>query len=413
MRSMRLLSSICGHTPRTHLQHHFAGILAAGIVLGIMGCRDEATAPTSPAGPPTTLAVGTAQAAALYQVSAGFGYTCGITTDNRAFCWGSGVLGDGALYSSSVPPVEVSGALRFRQIDAGRQHTCAVTTDNRAFCWGRNGTGQIGDGTRTDRLTPVRIGGGRLFRRVEAGVNHTCGIGYADNKAYCWGWNSNGEIGDGTTTTRLAPTAVAGGRQFRFVTAGWFHTCGVTPTDTAFCWGSDGLGQIGDGPDVTARSSPAPVAGGLRFRQLDASTDHTCGVTTGNRAYCWGSGGFGQLGDGKQLNRFTPRAVAGGLAFSRVSAGYEHSCGETTGDRGYCWGSNGRGEVGDGTLTRRLTPAAVAGGLSVSQLSAGFLHTCAVTSASVAYCWGRNDNAQLGDGTTTHRSVPVPVRGAT
>ncbi len=416
---MRHHSSISGHITGTRLQRRRAGMLAVASLLGTVSCRDDPTAPTSATSATPTLAIGTAQGPAFYQVSSGDqvssgeGHTCGITTDNRAFCWGSGVLGDGAAYGSHVPPVEVAGGHRFRQVSAGAHHTCAVTTDNRAFCWGKNAEGEIGDGSLTDRVTPVRVGGGRLFREVEAGSYHTCGVGYADRKAYCWGNNVAGQVGDGTTTRRLAPTAVAGGHQFRQVTAGIYHTCGVTPSDRVLCWGSDQYGQIGDGSDITHRRSPTPISGALLFRQLDAGTYHTCGVTTGNRAHCWGAGSYGQLGDGKILNRFTPRAVAGGLSFSRVSGGGTHTCGETLGDRAYCWGNNIYGALGDGTRTQRLIPVAVAGGLPVSQLSAGEFHTCAVMSVSVAYCWGYNGDGQLGDGTTTDRAAPVPVSGAT
>jgi alpha-tubulin suppressor-like RCC1 family protein len=159
------------------------------------------------------------------------------------------------------------------------------------------------------------------------------------------------------------------------------------------------------------------VATTRRFRQIDAGAGFSCGVTTSDKAFCWGSGRNGQIGDGKTFLRYWPRAVAGGLSFSRVSTGYSHTCGETTDNRAYCWGLNSTGELGDGTTTRRLTPVAVAGGRFFSQVSvggsefSGGSHTCAKTPGAVAYCWGSNGYGQLGDGTQTDRLTPVPVAG--
>src|SRR6266487_4708730 len=107
-----------------------------------------------------------------------------------------------------------TAALSFRQVSAGEDHTCGVTTADRAYCWGRNFFGQLGDGTTTDRLTPVAVAGGLRFRHVSTGSNHTCGV-TTDDRAFCWGWNHYAQLGDGTTADRLTPGVVAGGRRFR------------------------------------------------------------------------------------------------------------------------------------------------------------------------------------------------------
>ncbi len=347
-------------------------------------------------------------------MSGGGVHTCGVTTDNRAYCWGHnlfGQLGDGTT-TDRLTPVAVAGTLRFRQVSARAGVTCGVTTDYRVYCWGNNSSGQLGDGTQyTDRLTPVPVAGGRQFRQVDAGSYHTCGVSYPDSRAYCWGWNTSGQLGNGTVAVnlyRLTPVAVAGTLPFRQVSAGYHHTCGVTTDNRAFCWGSNISGQLGDSSTASQRLTPSRVAGTRRFRQVDAGRLHTCAVTTYDRAFCWGDGRTGQIGDGKTHLSFWPRAVAGGLSFERVSTGGYHTCGETTGNRAYCWGYNSSGELGDGTTTRRLTPVAVAGGLFFSQVSAGHGHTCGRTPAAVAYCWGGNP----GDGTNTDRLTPVPVAGA-
>jgi alpha-tubulin suppressor-like RCC1 family protein len=383
-----------------------AFLLLAGIVLAGSGCREDAESPTAPE--PTPALATAAGALAFYQVSASGFQTCGVTTEYRAYCWGNPWLGDGTS-NQHLTPVAVAGGLQFRQLSTDGSHTCAVTPDYRAYCWGDNYQGQLGDGTTTARLTPVRVGGGLRFRQVEAGGSHTCGVSYPDRRAYCWGYNVVGQLGDGTTTTRLTPALVAGGHQFRHVSAGAYHTCGLTPSDEAYCWGWNKYGQLGVGPEFGRRQRPALVAGGYAFDQLDVGSEHTCAVTTDHRAFCWGYGGLGQIGDGKTYLRFTPKAVAGGLSFSRVSPGSGYTCGETTTDSAYCWGSNEYGQLGDGTTSQRLTPVAVAGGLTFKQVSAGGWHTCGKTPGAVAYCWGWNDFGQLGDGTLTTRLRPTAV----
>jgi alpha-tubulin suppressor-like RCC1 family protein len=390
-----------------------------GVMLSAISCRDESSAgptdpPTVAEGEPAALASAAAPALSFYQVSAGFEHTCGVTMDNRVYCWGdnaNGKLGDGTE-TSRHKPVRVATELLFRQVSAGTQTTCGVTTAYRVYCWGHNGQGTLGNGTTIHHsTTPVAAAGGRQFRQVETKNFHTCAVGVADSRAYCWGWNAEGQLGDGTTTDRTVPVAVTGTLQFREVRTGSEHTCGVTTDDRAFCWGLNRQGQLGDRTEVRRRTKPALVADGHRFRQLAAGDYHNCAVRTDNRAFCWGNGTAGQIGNGKTYLSFWPRPVSGGLFFDRVTGGMAHSCGETTTNRAYCWGYNGQGMLGDGTTQRRLTPVAVAGGHFFSQLSAGSFHTCGKTDAGQGYCWGENFNGQLGDGTTEKRFTPVAVVG--
>jgi alpha-tubulin suppressor-like RCC1 family protein len=390
------------------------------IIFSTTGCREDLTGPPAHDSEPA-LATATATAAlAFYQVSGGPYHTCGVTLDNRAYCWGRGYLGNGTI-SSSTAPVAVATTLRFRQISAARGHTCAVTPENRAYCWGSNQDGSLGDGTTTDRLKPVPVAGGLLFRQIETGDETTCAVTYPDNRAYCWGYHAEGALGDGTNQplARTTPIEVAGGYRWRQVSTGGGHypyaghSCGVTLTDEAFCWGQNAFGQLGNGTQKVA-GTPSRVAGGLRFRQIDAGSDYTCAITTDYRAFCWGNGRAGQIGDGKNYLRFLPRAVAGGHRFRRITTGEYHTCAETTLSRAYCWGlnrDNAAGAIGDGTTTQRLTPVAVVGGLYFSQVSAGYSQTCARTNVGVAYCWGTNSGGQLGDGTITTRLRPVRVIG--
>jgi alpha-tubulin suppressor-like RCC1 family protein len=347
-------------------------------------------------------------------VSSGHLHTCGITTDSRAYCWGEngfGELGDGTQ-TARLQPVAVATTLRFRQADASSYGTCAVTTDDRVFCWGAAFTG-------FQSTQPQPVGGNLRFRNLSASGEHVCAVRRDDDRAYCWGWNRWGQLGDGTRTDRSTPTAVAGGRRFRQLAGGERHTCGVTTSDEIFCWGANRWGQMGDDSSPWVdHLVPTRIAGARRYARLTAGRFHNCAVTTAFKAFCWGNGRSGQLGDGKAILRFSPRAVAGGHLFRRLTGGSQHTCGETTTNRAYCWGEDFYGGLGDGSVHSTptdysLLPTAVVGGLQFAQLSAGEHYTCGKTTADVGYCWGFNAAGQLGDGTTTHRSRPTPIVGPT
>jgi len=304
----------------------------------------------------------------------------------------------------------LSDTVTFAAVSVGGIHTCGVAVGGVAYCWGWNTRGQLGDGTSgTERSLPVRVVSDVRFAAVSAGDRYTCGI-TAAGAAFCWGLNGWGQLGDGTTTDRSSPVPVAGGLSFSAVSTGFRQTCALTATSVVYCWGLNRAGQLGDGT-TTDQSSPVRVAGGLTFAAVSAGDFHTCGVTAAGAAYCWGANGDGQLGDGSTTNRLTPTPVRADVSFAAVSAGGFHTCGITAAGAAYCWGANSEGQLGDGTARSRTRPVLVAGGTRYASVSAGNSHTCGVTPAGGAYCWGLNAQGQLGDGTTTGRQSPVRVAG--
>jgi alpha-tubulin suppressor-like RCC1 family protein len=354
-------------------------------------------------------------------VSAGLAHSCTVDASGDAYCWGwnlYGQLGTGSTSPYYQPtPVAVSGGHTFQSVSAGHYHTCGVTTDDDAYCWGYNYYGQLGTGSTSPwrQPTPVAVSGGHTFQSVSAGYYHTCGV-TTDGDAYCWGYNGYGQLGIGHTSySQPTPVAVTDGHTFQSVNTLGQHTCGLA-TD-GICWGDNSAGQVGDGTfgstDPT-KPSPTAVGGGHTFQSLDAGWRHSCGVTTAGEAYCWGHNYYGQLGTGwTSVRHPNPTAVTGGLSFQHVSAGF-HSCGLATNGAAYCWGPNHYGQLGDGTTTGppdfwKASPVAVIGGHTFQSVSAGLIHSCGATMANDGYCWGHNGYGQVGDGTYTNRSSPVLV----
>ncbi len=324
------------------------------------------------------------------------------------------VASSGSISSATSRGFTVVVPLTLATVSAGSEHSCGATAAGEAYCWGRNTLGQLGDGTTDDHSNPVSVAGTLTFTSVSAGADHTCGLTTA-GEAYCWGGNLAGKLGDGSETDRITPVLVDGALTFTSVSAGSTHTCGVTDAGDAYCWGANNAGQLGDGT-TDARLSPVLVTGGLEFIALSTGDSHTCGLTTTGDIYCWGANQRGQLGDGTaDVDAHpSPALVSGGFSYTAVSAGNSYTCGDVDGTP-YCWGNNAHGQLGDGSTDMRTSPANVDVGLNLYSGSAGGSHTCGTSwdwdLNGRAYCWGRNFEGQLGDGTTTNRASPVLISG--
>jgi alpha-tubulin suppressor-like RCC1 family protein len=180
---------------------------------------------------------------------------------------------------------------------------------------------------------------------IEIGDSHACALDRG-GEAWCWGGNSHGGLGDGTTEDRSLPVQVQGGDPFVALALGTAHSCGLTADGTAWCWGENVLGQLGDGTQ-TDRSIPVRVASTVPFVQLDAGAAHTCGLADDGRAYCWGWNSHGgQLGDGTVADRSVPTPVATTERFVRIVLGRVAGCGIRSDGQAWCWGNNEFGELG-------------------------------------------------------------------
>jgi alpha-tubulin suppressor-like RCC1 family protein len=348
----------------------------------------------------------------LVMIDAGGTHTCALTEIGEAYCWGSnadGQLGDGSGSPQSETPVPVLGGHTFQWVSAGLHHTCGVTTAGETWCWGFNGDGQLGDGSTNASDAPVKVSSAEVFVAVSAGAWHSCAV-TDTGQGYCWGYGANGQLGNGTglyNATNTTPLLVSGGNTWRSLSAGWYHTCAVTTGDVAHCWGSGFDGQLGDGTE-TGRDTPAAVSGALAFASVSAGAQYACGRTTAGEIHCWGRNLHGQLGDGTPLTH-TPQAL--GLSFSWVTGGNNFSCALDASDDAYCWGSGVYGRLGHGTEDSKTTPNAVSGGHQFQSLRAGYQHACGVVTNGDAYCWGNNGHGQLGLGHWNQSHAPALVQG--
>ncbi|CAA9363131.1 MAG: hypothetical protein AVDCRST_MAG89-3882 [uncultured Gemmatimonadetes bacterium] len=391
-----------------------ARVNSEGVVQAVAGGTVQISAVAGTVRGSATVRVSTPPPSALRftQVWTGALHACAVSTDERAYCWGSNASGSlgqetgetcpgraGEPTACSTTPRPVAGDLRFKMLALGTRngngHTCGITTAGKAYCWGTGAYGELGTGTADDiRRTPAAVVGDRAYTAIVAGDAHTCGL-VSDGTVFCWGENTRGQVGSGTTFGDPVPSPAQVSTPARFVSiaAGGNASCGLTAEGKAYCWGNF------DGGTNSNVRAPVATQAQSTFRSLSVGGNtfgghYVCGVTTGGDAVCWGrTSSLAGLGNGTMSSE-TAVAVTGGGASAAVSAGNDANCILATDGAVRCWGINAYGEAGDGTTTLRERPVPVQGP-AFRSVSARW-YTCGIGTDGFAYCWGRGDFGALG-----------------
>ena len=324
-------------------------------------------------------------------------------------------------------------------IGLGGYHSCAVTSDAEVMCWGYNDDGELGIGNNSGpetctyesddsacARTPVIVSGLTGIEKVVGGGYHTCALTTAGG-VRCWGYNYEGQLGNGTYTDSNVPVNVTGlSSGVADITAGIFHTCALMTGGGVKCWGNGDYGAIGVG-DNSDHTTPQDVfTSGIS--QVSAGWDHTCAVTSSGEIKCWGRNNYGQLGDGYEDDSNLPVDVLDGaspiMGASRVSAGSggAFTCAVISGGV-WCWGYAGNGRLGidesmapntcqstDPCSKYPILISTLSSG--VSSVHAGSTHACARLTSGGVRCWGGGINGQLGNGTNSDSYTPVTPTGA-
>lgn len=411
-------------------------------------------------------------------------YACGIKL-GKAYCWGSnsrGELGNGTTLDESIPvAVAVGGdsaipeSANLVSIATGSAYnsdgaSCAVDDRGDAYCWGDGEAGNIGDGLNTvSNLYPVKVakGGSSAIpldsKLIKIGTtnNASCAID-SNGEGYCWGDNTQGQFGNGTTTNSNYPTLISKGGASAIssddklvdIAVGSLYTCALDEHGKAFCWGWNTNGQCGSGDyvnnlyptavAVSPNNSSSQITAQTVLKQISASANtpcptnevSTCAVDVDGGGYCWGNNWLGQLGVNADINTLgnspvplrvllgsSPSQIPAGAKFSMIASGSGSTCGIADA-KAYCWGLNASGELGNNSTINSTFPVAVNttdGAISsitqlkdISVADYGDIYlmgiACAVDAKNNFYCWGNNDYGQLGNHDLgTSSNVPVNV----
>lgn len=364
------------------------------------------------------------------QVSVGATFACGITTEDKLFCWGNnrrGQLGSGTGVDEVAAPKRVGNAT-WTEVSAGADHACGIR-DGKVMCWGFNGDGQVrGEkGSEFPEPQPVVIQLGSqapAFEHVSSGARHTCAIGAG--QLWCWG-NMN-QVG----IANVAATKIGALTDWTTVSAGYDHTCAISASAGLHCWGENGIGQV----DATALpvATPKPIdIGGLSAIAVSAGDQLSCAIVaassdaTVGELWCWGRNNEYQI-DMTQVNTGTPTRIGTEGTWSQVAAGQNMVCG-VRGGFAQCWGRSDIGALGSGIWAARLPEAMAQPILAADAVTLGkrgfagsvndtrtYMDFACARAGTKAYCWGDNEMGTLASGIPSTRRVPVqvlPPMGAT
>ncbi|WP_309889945.1 RCC1 repeat-containing protein [Archangium sp.] len=292
-------------------------------------------------------------------------------------------------------------------VAAGMNHSVARRSDGTVWAWGANQAGQVGDGgSLAERRIPVRVQGLSGVEAVEAGRDYSLVL-KEDGTVWGWGTNSNGELGDGTSTSRLTPTQAAGLSGVVALATLQVHTLALKGDGTVWAWGFNGSGQLGTGSAGPSRSTPAPVPGLTHVVDIDTGSGHSLALKSDGTVWAWGYNAYGQLGDGTTTPRYVPVQVPGLTGVVAIAAGELHSLALKSDGTVLAWGRNGNGQLGDGTITSsRLSPAPVPGLTDVRTLGAGYNHSLAVLGNGTVWSWGLQANDS---GLTVNQPTPTQL----
>ncbi len=380
-------------------------------------------------GPPQVLG------GSLTTITAGAAHTCALLAGGQAQCWGDnslGQLGDASTDLFSNIPAAVFGITTATAIAAGGSHSCALLTGGTVQCWGDNSNGQLGNSsTGGFSNSPVPVTGISTATAIAAGGSHSCAL-LTGGTVQCWGDNSNGQLGNSSTGGfSNSPVPVTGISTATAIATGDAHTCALLTGGTVQCWGDNSNGQLGDGT-TTNSSTPVTVTippNTIAVTAIAVGGHHSCmllngviqssGQVSNGQAWCWGLNSGGQLGDGTNTDSPIP-VKATGTPSTAITAGGAHNCVilatpvNLPPQNVQCWGSDSSGQLGDGILpltdrNKRLTYAS--GIPDATAIAAGGSHSCARLPGGTAQCWGADGSGQLGDGSATDSPIPVPVTG--
>jgi alpha-tubulin suppressor-like RCC1 family protein len=352
-------------------------------------------------------------------VSAGSEFTCALRADHTLWCFGLGTsrqLGDGNNVNSAVPVQDKTLSASWASVSAGNAFACGQKLDGSRFCWGTNTLGQGGDGTTTAITQPKQVDADTDWAALALGDLAGCGL-RSSGALWCWGDGSLGQTGQpGAEAPTLAPVKVGDGADWTAITGGLRFFCGLRAAGKLFCWGSNSRSALGLGYS-SDRNEPTLVDDTTTWERVEVQLDDGCAIRKNGALFCWGRNVSGQLGDGSQVTRTAPVSIGAGKAWKRVAVGRTHSCGialENGVEGLYCWGQDVNGEQGNGAgATPSLLPAPVVAPPGApspwTEVAAGLNHSCALRKDGTLWCWGRNALGQLGDTTLTARSEPKQV----
>ena len=314
--------------------------------------------------------------------------------------WGSDIGGSGSGGGGSWGDGDYllpDGSKRVKQVSLGGYHSAAITTDGSLYMWGWNSHGQLGNGTTNDSNVPIKIMDN--VASVCLGGSHSAAI-TTDGSLYMWGLNNEGQLGNGTIENSSVPIKIMD--NVAYVSLGGGHSAAITTDGSLYMWGYNDYGQLSNG---TTKDSNVPIKIMDNVASVSLGYGHSAAITTDGSLYMWGYNDNGQLGNGTTENSYVPIKIMDNVV--SVSLGKEgRSAAITTDGSLYMWGHN-LGQLGNGKWFDINAPVKIMD--NVASASLGEFHSAAITADDSLYMWGPNTAGELGNGTTEYSHVPIKI----
>lgn len=372
----------------------------------------------------------------VQKVVVGNFHGCLLATNNKVYCWAHSQIDNDSNVPVEVPQGEIPDGVTLVDIISGWSSNCVIGDDGWAYCWGYDYGGNLGNGTEGNKLTPTAISQGEIpdgvtIETVVSGGRYSCALS-SNDKVYCWGDNTYGQLGNGTTTSSTTPVevlqgAIPGGVTIKSIaemTSGGYHTCVIGSNNIAYCWGENNYGQIGDNT-TTNRSTPVAtvttsVPSGVTAKSISAGLYNTCMIGSDNKIYCWGLNGSYELGYSVQC--YIPRPYPANMGeipsgeIKYIATGRDRTCAIASNDKAYCWGSDvfgtlGHGDWGDYSYRPRVVADGETANGTFSTISPGYLFVCGTSLDNKSYCWGAGyRGGLLGNGVDDFLGYPAPIQ---
>lgn len=307
-------------------------------------------------------------------VGAGRYHGCGTRTGGELYCWGdnsNGRTGQNTTSGDTLSPARVGTGTDWQAVDAGDVFSCGLRNGG-LWCWGDNTYGQTGLGTTSgDTMLPTQSGSVTTWSLLEIGDRHACAM-RTNGTIWCWGDNNFGRTGQGTTSgNTITPTQVGSATDWVTMDSGYRHACAIKTNGNLWCWGDNSDGRTGQGTTSGTLDLPAQVGSATDWASVSGGEKHTCAIKTNGTLWCWGQNGDGQLGLGSTTAHSTPQQVGSLTTWATVAASAETSCALRQDSTFWCWGHNDKGEAGVGDTTRRLSPVQISVPGTPTVISAG------------------------------------------
>ena len=333
------------------------------------------------------------------------------------WAWGRsnvGQLGDGTIVSKSSP-IQIGALTTWSKIYSSKpgSHSLAIKTDGTLWAWGYNAQGQLGDGTIVSKSSPIQVGALTTWAEISTGSNHSLAI-KTDGTLWSWGDNdAYGQLGDGTIVRKSSPIQVGALTTWSKIQGGGNNSYAIKTDGTLWSWGYNGDGELGDGTIVN-KSSPIQVGALTTWASISAAADgHVLSVKTDGTLWAWGYNFYGQLGDGTIISKSSPIQIGALTTWSNVACGNTFSVAVKTDDTFWAWGRNQLGQLGDGTIVSKSSPIQIGALTTWDNVSSGASSTITIKTDGTLWAWGDNTNGELGDGTIVRKSSPIQVGALT